>query len=738
MIKIIFNAYKNGRNSENGFLVLILLACIFISCESKQQFKEWEVYGGGKERLQYSALNEIDTNNVKDLQVAWVYHTKDADSSSQIQANPLIVDEVLYGISPQLKLFAAHAATGKEKWVFDPTETMLMDNAGRRSHGINACRGVALYKGKDNEHLIFYTVGSSLYCINSATGKPVSSFGNQGRIPLHENLDVERDVKDLRVTSTTPGIIYKDLIIVGTSLSEEEEAAPGHIRAYDVHSGKMKWIFRTIPKPDETGYETWEDPEAYKYVGGANAWGGFSLDEERGLVFAATGSATQDFYGGKRKGNNLFANSVLALDAATGKRVWHFQIIHHDLWDWDLPTAPVLVSVKKEGKKIDAVIQVTKHGLIFMLDRVTGQPVYPVEERPVPTFTELKGEWLSPTQPFPTFFEPFVRLELRETDLNKNIPDSSYQDIKRRFASYMTGKMFTPPSNEGTIVLPGLNGGAEWGGPSFDPATGILYLNASEMAWIITMKDVKDDETLTSKQTNLQAGKILYNKTCMSCHGPSMSGSGNFPSLIGLEKKYNESEFKTLISSGRKMMPAFKNLSEGEKNALASYVLNLKTKQKEKFVWVPKKIHPFYNSPYRLGGIQQFLSKEGYPAISPPWGTLSAIDLNSGKLAWKNTLGDYPELKAKKIHSGTENIGGSVVTAGGLLFIAATKDEKFRAFNKRTGELLFETELPAAGYATPSVFRVNGKQYIVIACGGGKMKTKSGDSYVAFSLATNP
>ena len=733
-----FSEIKTNEKIADSRVFFFIIACAaagFTSCNNNQNYKDWGIYGGSNERIQYSALDEIDTNNVKNIQVAWVYNTKDADSSSQIETNPVIVDDVLYGTSPQLKLFAIDAATGKEKWVFDPAKTMAEDNEYRVSYGISACRGVAVYKDQNHDHLIFYTVGSSLYCIGGLTGKPVHAFGNNGKLDLRDGFDVERDVKDLRVTATTPAIIYKELIIVGSLLDEEEEAAPGDIRAYDVHTGKIQWTFHTIPHPGEEGYETWKDPQAYKYIGGANDWGGFSLDEKRGLVFAATGSSNPDFYGGKRKGDNLFANSILALDATTGKRVWHFQTVHHDLWDWDLPTAPILASIKKYDKKIDVVIQVTKQGFIFMLNRVTGQPIYPIEEREVPASSKLEGEWLSPTQPFPTFFEPFVRLELTESDLNKNIPDSSYQDIKRRFKTYKSGKMFIPPSREGTIVL-GLNGGAEWGGPSLDPVTGILYINANEMPWIITMKEVKDDES-TFKQTNLQAGKILYNNLCKVCHGPSLSGSGDYPSLNGLERKYNEAEFKGIISSGRRMMPAFKNLSEGEKTSLASYILNMKTKQKEEFVAMPKKINPFYKTPYRPNGYQQFLSREGYPAISPPWGTLSAIDLNTGKFVWKNTLGDFPEFQAKGIHTGSGNYGGSVVTAGGLLFIAATRDKKFKAFNKRTGELLFETELPSAGFATPSVYSVSGKQYIVIACGGGKMKSKSGDAYVAFALAAN-
>lgn len=705
-----------------------------ISCQSSLENKEWDVYAGGKERQAYSALTQIDTNNVKDLKVAWVYHTKDADKSGQIQTNPLIIDGVLYGTSPQLKLFAADAATGKEKWVFDPAPTMLIDNAGKQSYGLNVCRGIAIHKGKNNEHRIFYTAGSSLYCINSATGKPVSDFGKDGRISLHDNLEMDRDISNLRVTSTSAGMIYKDLIIMGSSLSEEEEAAPGHIRAYDVYTGALKWMFRTIPAPGEKGYESWEDPEAYKYVGSANAWGGFSLDEKRGIVYTATGTANADYYGGKRKGDNLFGNSILALDAATGKYIWHFQAIHHDLWDWDFPNAPALLTVKKDGKSIDALVQTSKQGFIYLLDRVNGTPIYPIVETPVPAQSELEGEQPSPTQPIPTVIPAFARQSLSESDLNKNIPDSSYQELLKRFRSYKSGPMFTPPSVQGTIVFPGLTGGGEWGGPSVDPESGIMYINANELPWIVTMQDTRTDKPLIKKQTNLEAGTSLYTKNCSGCHGTDLKGSGNFPALTDLNKRYKEEDFKSLITSGRRMMPAFKNLSESDKDAIASYLLKIESKQKKEYTAELKKKHPFYETPYRLGGIKQFLTSEGYPAVNPPWGTLQAIDLNNGKVVWKETLGDHPAMKAKGIHSGTENWGGSVVTAGGLVFIAATSDEMFRAYNKKTGKLLFETKLPAGGYATPAIYSIKGKQYVVIACGGGKMRTKSSDTYVAFTL----
>ncbi|HSC36782.1 MAG TPA: PQQ-binding-like beta-propeller repeat protein [Chitinophagaceae bacterium] len=708
-------------------------ALALASCRNggNDRYREWKVYGGSKESIHYSALTLVDTSNVGRLRLAWEYHTHDTDRYSQIQVNPIIANGVLYGVSPRLKLFAVDAATGRPQWIFDPADALPPDATGRRHVAINACRGIALYDGGKGDQRLLYSAGSSLYCIDAASGKPIAGFGDQGKIDLHN--DLGRDVKDLYVVSTTPGIIYKDLIIIGTRVSEEAAAAPGHIRAYDVHTGRLRWIFHTIPQPGEKGYDSWDDKEAWKNIGGANAWAGFSLDEEKGIVFAPVGSASYDFYGGKRAGNGLYANCVLALNAATGERVWHFQTVHHDIWDRDLPTAPVLVTLNKDGKKTAAVAQVTKTGFIFLLDRQTGLPVYPVEERPVPIVSELEGEKTSPTQPFPTVFKPFVRQSLTEADLNTLVPDSSYHDIKTRLAGYKTGHMFNPPGRQGTVIFPGFDGGAEWGGPSFDPQTGLLYINASEMPWVLTMIDAKNTPPATPA-TKLEAGKKLYAASCMSCHGPGRQGAGNFPSLTGMNKKYTEAQFSELLSSGRRMMPAFKQLGEKEKEALASFILDLKNKQPEKFIATPGTENPWYKLPYGATGYNKFLTKEGYPAVMPPWGTLTAVDLNTGLVAWKDTLGDYPEFKARGIHTGTENYGGSVVTKGGVLFIAATRDAKFRAFNKRTGALLWETDLPAAGFATPSVYEVNGKQYIVIACGGGKLQLPSGDGWLAFAL----
>ena len=704
-----------------------LLFLFLAACHHGGDAGSWAVYGGSPAVDHYSSLTQIDTANVAGLQKAWIYHCGDVDSNSQLQVNPLIIDGTMYGISPRLKLFALDAASGRLKWTFDPAPKGF-----EKVWSMNICRGVAYYRGSETDQRLFYSVGSSLYCIDALTGRPIGSFGDDGRIDLHH--DLGRDVSKLYIAGTTPGMIYKDLLIIGDRVAEEADAAPGHLRAYDVHTGKLRWIFHTIPWPGEAGYDSWDDTTAYRHIGGANTWSGFSLDVERGMVFAPVGSASFDFYGGRRLGNDLYADCVVALDAATGKLIWHFQTVHHDVWDRDAPTPPVLVTVKKDGRTIPAVAQATKSGLIFVLDRLTGQPIYPVEERRVNDTSELKGERLSPTQPYPTVMPAFARQTLTEADLNHLVPDSSYQDIRKKLAGYHKG-WFAPPSREGTLIFPGFDGGAEWGGPSYDPETGIFYINSHEMPCVLTMVDAPA-APVSGKVTIGQAGRTLYTGNCMTCHGPERKGGGNYPSLIGVNKKYSRDSLLTLIASGRRMMPGFKQLSQAQRQAVAAYILGDAVRQKQPFIDSGAKQNddPYFHLPYTITGYNKFLTREGYPADMPPWGTLTAVDLNQAKIVWRDTLGDYPELKARGIHSGTENYGGSVVTAGGLVFIAATSDSKFRAFNKRTGQLLWETDLPACGFATPSIYSVDGQEYVVIACGGGKLGKKSGDAYVAFAL----
>ncbi|MGZ8518424.1 MAG: outer membrane protein assembly factor BamB family protein, partial [Chitinophagaceae bacterium] len=447
-------------------LLLLFVSAVFLySCDdSKKEYASWERYKGSDESINYSSLSQVDTTNVKTLQVAWVYSTGDADTvnQSQIQCNPIMVKGILYGTSAKMKLFAIDASTGKQKWVFNPFDSLGPNK--RLFFILNNSRGVRYWTDGKEDARIYYTAGSYLFAINALTGMPVSSFGMDGKIDLHEGLG--RDVSSLFITATSPPVIYDDVLIMGSRVDEGPNAAPGHIRGYDVRTGKQRWIFHTIPQPGEEGYETWEQPDAYKYSGGANAWSGFSLDNKRGIVFASTGSASYDWYGGKRLGDNLYANCLLALDAKTGKRIWHYQYIHHDVWDRDLSSPPALVTINKDGRRIDAAALTTKTGFVLLFERETGKPVYEIPEKPVPQGSDLAGEKLSLTQPYPSFPASFMRQAFSEADINPLLPDSSYQEVKRRLASYKTDHIFNPPSFHGTVMFPGLDGGAEWGGPS--------------------------------------------------------------------------------------------------------------------------------------------------------------------------------------------------------------------------------------------------------------------------------
>jgi quinoprotein glucose dehydrogenase len=527
---------------------------------------------------------------------------------------------------------------------------------------------------------------------------------------------------------------------MGMRVAESADAAPGHIRAFDIKTGKRVWIFHTIPHPGETGYDTWEDTAAWTKFGGANSWAGMSLDEKRGILYVPTGSIGGDFYGGIRKGQNLFGNSLIALDAATGKYIWHYQFVHHDLWDRDLAANPNLVTIHHDGKEIDAVAQITKHGYIFLFDRTNGHPVFPINEVPVPG-SDLPGEVAWPTQPIPTLPEPFARQKFDSTEVSDLTPET-HAALMEQFRQVKYNALFTPPSKAGVWIFPGFDGGGEWGGSAVDPETGILYVNSSELPWSLTMIDVpkKNEHDLSLKGI----GKSVYSKYCMACHGQELKGNGSsYPSLADIHKKYKPAQVQEIIEHGKNMMPAFKQMPANEKQALLAFLLHLEEKEP---ATVKTKTPVITDSstvkksildevPYTMTGYNRFLDKNGYPGIKPPWGTLNAVDLNSGKLLWKVPLGEYAELSKKGIPiTGTENYGGPLVTKGGLVFIAASKDEKIRAFDKASGKVLWEAILPAAGYATPATYMVNGRQYVVIACGGGKIGSRSGDSYVAFAL----
>ncbi|HEY1262752.1 MAG TPA: pyrroloquinoline quinone-dependent dehydrogenase [Terriglobales bacterium] len=692
---------------------LLLLA----GCTANVEHTTWTAYGGGPENTRYSSLRQINRGNVKRLQVAWTFDTGDATSGSELECNPIIVDGVLYATTPRANVIALDAATGKLKWRFDPWKGLPLSFLYNKVR----TRGVTYWtEGADKR--VFAAARQYLYALNAETGVPIPGFGNAGRIDLRD--DLGREDKNW-VTMTTPGVVYKDLLIIGSSMAEVLPDSPGDIRAYDAHSGKLRWSFHTIPHQGEFGYDTWPK-DAWKWSGAANSWAGLSLDVERGLVFVPTGSAVYDFYGADRPGDNLFASSLIALQAETGERVWHFQTARHDIWDRDLPTAPSLVTVKQDGREVAAVAQPTKSGYVYLFDRQSGEPLFPIEYRPVPR-SDLPGEITAGTQPFPTMPEPFARQKLTADMLTQRTPQA-HADALARFRKLRSDGQFVPPSTGGTIIFPGFDGGAEWGGPAFDPESHLLYVNANEMAWILRMEERKP---ATGKIT----GKGIYLRECATCHKPNMQGTPpEFPSLVGLSRRFPIEDVYALVSVGGNRMPGFARLGNSGIHAVVEYVYRgeNQTAGMQGQAGAMKYVSDGYN---------RFFDVDGYPAIQPPWGTLNCINLDTGKIAWKIPLGEYPELAAQGVRdTGSENYGGPVVTAGGLVFIAATSyDNKFRAFDKASGELLWEAALPAAGNATPATYEVNGRQFIVIAAGGGKanrpgLTAPAIAKYVAFAL----
>jgi quinoprotein glucose dehydrogenase len=660
---------------------------------------DWPVYGGNAEHTHYSTLDQISPSNVARLQVAWTYETHDEFPGSEMQANPIVVDGVLYATTPKLHIVALDAATGRQRWTFDP-------NGGKPPVSRFRHRGVVVTGDR-----VLFTYRNMLWALDKTTGQPIRSFGVDGAVDMREGLG--RPVAGVTVSASTPGVVFEDMLIIGSTVSETLPGSPGDVRAYDVKTGALRWVFHTIPHPGEFGYETWP-PEAYKVNGGANAWAGVTVDPKRAMVFAATGSASFDFYGSNRIGDNLFANTLLALDARTGKRVWHFQGVKHDLWDWDFPAAPALVTVTRDGRPVDAVAQITKTGYVYLFERDTGKPLFPIAYRDVPA-SALDGEHAAATQPYPVLPPPFTRQTLTEGMLTTRTPEA-HEAVLKTFREYTTRGMYDPPNLQGTIIFPGVDGGGEWGGPAFDPETGLLYVNANEMPWMHKLV--------------LRNDKSLFGSNCASCHGDDRKGSPTTPSLVGVGDRRTREQLAQVIRQGTGFMPGFATaLDNGAVNDLVNFLITGHD------VAEGAGTNPNYLK-YRSTGLKIFLDPDGYPPITPPWGTLNAIDLNAGEIRWTIPFGEYPKLVAQGVkNTGTDNYGGAIVTANGLLIIGATTyDNKFHVYDKRTGALLWETTLPAAGNATPSVYMVNGREYIVIACGGGKNDAPSGGTYVAFAL----
>jgi quinoprotein glucose dehydrogenase len=677
------------------------LICGFTGFQANEQV-DWPEYLGGPDRNHYSKLTQINPSNANELKVAWTYALPD---SGQMQANPIIIDGILYSVSASVQAFALYAATGKELWHFgDPLKNWA-----------STSRGLAYAKGR-----ILYTAGPNLWCLDAKTGKPIADFGDHGKVDLHTGLP--EIAKDKFIISNTPGTIVGDLIVMPLRLSEGADAAPGDIRAFNIYTGKVEWTFHTIPYPGEKGYETFpKDAYRNEYTGAANNWAGMAVDRKRGIIYVPTGSAGYDFWGGNRKGQNLYANCLLALDSKTGKRLWHFQTTHHDLWDRDLPAPPNLITVTRNGKRIDAVAQISKQGFVFVFDRVSGKPLFDIKEIPVER-KGLPGEHVWPTQPYPVLPKPFARLsnEIKPSDVspyaqNKEELSAALHKLKRGW--------YDTPSEQGTLILPGFDGGGEWGGAGADPEKGILYINSNEMGWVQKM--------VKNKASTSTSGEGLYHQNCANCHGTHRKGNpaSGYPSLFGIEKKRDAKYIAQIIRYGKGMMPGFGHISPEKQNAIAAYIQGLASKE------VTSTNSPAI-VPYQMSGYNKFLDQDGLPGLSTPWGTLNAIDMNTGKYVWKIPFGTEPSLANKGIYDNTggENYGGPIITKSGLLIIAATKDATLRIYASATGKLLASYPLPFASFATPSTYRVHEKQFIVVTCGGTKLGTAKGNVVVAFSV----
>ncbi|MES2473405.1 MAG: PQQ-binding-like beta-propeller repeat protein [Pseudomonadota bacterium] len=665
---------------------------------------DWAIYGGTTDGNRYSSLTQITKTNVAKLAPAW---THGMEAGGDPQTHPLAVGGVVYAYTPSLKVIALDGATGKPLWQFDSGV------AGR-----GAQRGMTWWSAGVEKRLLA-SVMNFLYALDPATGRPIESFGDKGRIDLSHNLG--RDATNLYISLTTPGVIYKDTIITGFRTAESGPAAPGDIRAFDVRTGKLRWAFHTIPRPGEAGHDTWP-PDAWKKAGGANSWAGMVVDHKRGIVFAPTGSAVDDFYGPDRKGDNLYANSLLALDAKNGKRLWHFQGVHHDIFDRDFPSPPVLLTVRHGGRMVDAVAQPTKQGYLFVLDRVTGKSLFPIEEMATPPST-VPGESAAATQPMSRIPAPFARQQLTEEMLTNRTPEANAW-ARSQFRTFHNDGPFAPMRlGQQTIAFPGFDGGAEWGGAAADPKRAIIYVNANDIAWTGGLSEAPVTKGL---------GAATYQSSCASCHGVDRRGSPPaFPSLIGLGQRMHEGQIAEILRTGRGRMPAFPAIQGDTLKALQTYLITGEDNADA------KEVAGDAPSKYRFTGYRKFLDPEGYPAVAPPWGTLNAIDLNTGAYLWKIPLGEYPELAARGMTgTGSENYGGPILTESGLLFIGATLyDKKLRAFDASSGALLWQTTLPYAGAATPITYMAGGRQFVLIHANNARdKKALQGSAYIAFAL----
>lgn len=712
---------KTFRSTYRLILVPVYLALGFLGCspDEKKEQGTWPLYRADAASSNYSPVDQINTSNVDELGHAWTFDMEDMPAGARpglSQCTPIIIDGVLYTISAKALLYALNAKTGEQIWSFDPFE-------GKPGGG--TVRGVAYWEDGEDKRILFGS-GHRLLAINAKTGIPIPEFGTNGSVDLR--IGLRDDPENLFTALTSPGIVYKNLIIVGGRMQDLYGSPPGYIRAYNCKTGELVWKFHTIPLPGEPGHETWPK-EAYKTAGGVNNWAGMSLDTERDMVFIPLGSPSYDFYGADRLGKNLYGNCILALKASTGDYVWHYQTVHHDLWDYDLPAPPNLVTVQRDGKEIDAVAQITKQGFVFILDRVTGEPLFPIEERQVPP-SDMPGEEAWPTQPFPTRPKPFVRQIMTRDDLS-NFSQEDNDALKKQFDSLQYKGMYTPPAIKGTVLLPGTRGGAQWGGAAFDKAANMLYIRSMDVAELMTI--VERDPAKIKAASVIEQGTTLYQNYCAACHGNNRQGNGAvFPALTDLGARIPKEVSKQKITAGAGQMPGFSRaLNDGEIESLLAFLYEEEDKpliSGETQESTDKKIQ-YYN----ISGYTTWIDQSGNPAIRPPWGTLHALNLSTGEYEWQIPLGNNPELQEEgALPTGLEGKSGPVVTAGGLIFISGAEDRLFKAVDKVSGKTLWQTTLPAMANATACTYLVDGKQFVAISVGGTK-ENPSG-SVMAFAL----
>lgn len=702
-----------------------------VSLFAASDHSTWRDYGGAPDSAQYSSLRQINRGNVKQLRVAWIYKT---DDGKKYAFNPIVVDDVMYVMAHDNAIVALDAATGKQFWIHPtgPNNTLITN------------RGINYWESKDrSDRRLLFAVDNFLEAIDARTGKLITSFGDNGRVDLRQGLG--RDPNSLAlVQSTTPGKIYENLLILGSATNQEYDSGPGDVRAFDVRTGRLAWSFHTIPHPGEFGYDTWPK-DAWKTVGGADAWGELTVDEKRGVVYVPTASPKYNFYGGDRIGADLFGDCLLALDARTGKRIWHFQMVHHDIWDYDNTSAPKLLTVEHNGKKVDVVALASKEGFLWVFNRDTGKPLWPIVEKPVPN-TDVPGEKVWPTQPFPLKPPPFARQSFTAKDLSPFIDDPAERArFRDEILSARNEGLFTPPGLRNTVEMPGNNGGANWGGTAIDPTTGMFYVVSKDLP---AMLRLEQDGTAAASLTGSpeERGQYIFMQNCRICHGADRKGQPPaVPSLVDVALRLNRSQIKQVVQHGQGPMPAFAKLTNRDLNALIAYLYDPLRAP----ALPPAEAQSADSTrPRRYkSGFGFMFTSSGLSAIAPPWTSLTAYDLNSGTIKWQIPLGEVPELAAK----GFKNTGahfpkvGPVVTAGGLIF-TGTRDRTVRALDSQTGKVLWEAQVDAALEGMPAVYEVNGREYVVF-CAAAQATTYTRDTpthaasnqpvhgaYVAFAL----